>query len=492
MKRFLLIMFALSVTFISKSQLTIISVSQDTVCEGAKITLTVHIGPDKSMFYDSLMSFGYSFAPDSIRMTPFMCSSGFCYTFSDSFNIYIDSTMINQDRTFKLITVNNIQDSFRLLVQQMTKYQSSGAVNFTWGNVPQYNSNSEAIYQNLYFPLVYVDSVRSFCANTQIALLAIASSGQGIYCWSNSFGGNDTGQVVIAPFGNFISGFANLFNCIYVDTTSKCRSLQGTTILYQKQHPNQDICVVTLDSSFTHNVIIWDKNQPLDTVTTAAIDSFFLFRGSQRILSQPFSSYSSYTDFSADIALQSWTYSVAAHDVCLSGTTTNAISTMFQEQPNNGDITWYPYTGGTVGTYSVMRDALGNGNWTLLDTISAYSTTITVHDTNAVTYPNTKYQIEANGGSCNPRNTYTLYSNVRSVQATGIETLNIPDITFYPNPVNDILHISEAQSHILITSMEGKKIMDKYDSGKSIDVSGIHAGIYLLSLNGSISKLIKY
>ncbi len=97
--------------------------------------------------------------------------------------------------------------------------------------------------------------------------------------------------------------YSNVYHCTYIDTSKHCGSATVTTHVVIKQTPIQDICVVTLDSTLSYNMLVWDKAQPTDTVTSALIDSFFIMRGSQQISSQPYSAYSTYTDYNADISL---------------------------------------------------------------------------------------------------------------------------------------------------------------------------------------------
>jgi hypothetical protein len=250
-----------------------------------------------------------------------------------------------------------------------------------------------------------------------------------------------------------------------------------------------------LDSTLTHNVIIWDKTQTIDTSQTPLIDSFFIIRNSQKISSQPFSAFSSYTDFNADISLQAWTYSITVFDGCgLEGAGGNIITTMFQEQPNNGDVTWYPYMEGSNAistTYSVLREADGSSNWTLLDTVTAVSSPITIHDTSATIPLNTKYRVEANGGSCVPRSAYTIYSNVGEVGATGINSISSYLNEIYPNPATSMIHLPKGNLHLILSDVTGQKVDEVFNSGSTLDVSWLTPGVYFLTYDAHTVKLVK-
>jgi hypothetical protein len=168
----------------------------------------------------------------------------------------------------------------------------------------------------------------------------------------------------------------------------------------------------------------------------------------------------------------------------------NTVSTMFQLQPNNGDITWYPYNGATIGTYSVYRDATGNGNWTLLDTISSGGTTITVHDTNQVISPSTKYRVEAQSGNCTPRSIYTVYSNIRSAGPTGIATIDDVSLLIYPNPTSGILYFSDKLDCVTISDISGQ-IISSYKNITQADISGLSSGLYFVTMDGKTKRVVK-
>lgn len=80
----------------------------------------------------------------------------------------------------------------------------------------------------------------------------------------------------------------------------------------------------------------------------------------------------------------------------------------------------------------------------------------------------------------------------------GIIFLNTNDITnkdknlkLYPNPVKDILHFSENVSVVKITDLSGKDVRQFNLSGKSIDVSKLPKGIYLISISTKDGKLVR-
>lgn len=66
-------------------------------------------------------------------------------------------------------------------------------------------------------------------------------------------------------------------------------------------------------------------------------------------------------------------------------------------------------------------------------------------------------------------------------------------ISVYPNPVKDMFTIKSRQgSSYTITDMNGKQLQHGLFAGKiSIDISAYAAGVYLLDVNGDVTRLVK-
>jgi hypothetical protein len=84
-----------------------------------------------------------------------------------------------------------------------------------------------------------------------------------------------------------------------------------------------------------------------------------------------------------------------------------------------------------------------------------------------------------------------------AVVVTGVERLR-SSVKIYPNPVDDVLHISsgnDAALKITITDINGTIVMAVPHDERSIDVSRLPSGIYFLQLqnvNGiHVYKVIK-
>ena len=136
-----------------------------------------------------------------------------------------------------------------------------------------------------------------------------------------------------------------------------------------------------------------------------------------------------------------------------------------------------------------------------LSTVSPYSgyqwflNTVTIPGANGRTYiPHStgSYRVEvtdANG--CVGFSTAFLVDNV------GVAQINKADISLYPNPATEVLHIdAPATVRGVISSMDGKVIIDQQNA-KEIDIHRLSGGVYLLALydeHGNrvlVDKLIK-
>jgi hypothetical protein len=119
-KSFLTILLVMTL-FTARSQVTIVSVSPDTVCSTGTFiaTVIIHFGPDRSMFTDSLRVSGYVFPPDTFKYTPYLAG----HTFPDSLSFYFDSTMLNTTRTISFTSSAHDTGAFHLI--DTTRYYNS-------------------------------------------------------------------------------------------------------------------------------------------------------------------------------------------------------------------------------------------------------------------------------------------------------------------------------------------------------------------------------
>lgn len=63
-------------------------------------------------------------------------------------------------------------------------------------------------------------------------------------------------------------------------------------------------------------------------------------------------------------------------------------------------------------------------------------------------------------------------------------------ITVYPNPAKDVLHFSEEVSNIKITDLSGKTAKEFSAFGKSVNVSGLAKGVYMIMATSKSGKVV--
>ena len=89
---------------------------------------------------------------------------------------------------------------------------------------------------------------------------------------------------------------------------------------------------------------------------------------------------------------------------------------------------------------------------------------------------------------------YSVYINNRNSSTRGLETRK--ELTIYPNPVEDICHISLSGNDnqpldIRIIDIQGKLIMKKVISGSELNLSQLKTGIYFISINDATKTYTK-
>ncbi len=85
----------------------------------------------------------------------------------------------------------------------------------------------------------------------------------------------------------------------------------------------------------------------------------------------------------------------------------------------------------------------------------------------------------------------TVYSN----QNLSLNEISSNEVKLYPNPINDILYLSNLNSFekfsIRIYDMKGQLILKKFlETERILDLSHLSSGVYLLSLIDSSNKII--
>lgn len=297
---------------------------------------------------------------------------------------------------------------------------------------------------------------------------------------------------------------------VIANGTSCANSLpQILTATISPPAPVVSMCLISVDTLSTHNVIYWEK--PI----TALIDSFFIYReittnNYQKVGAVAYEDYNEYHDYSADPNTTTYKYKVSVLDTCgFESAKSGFHNTIHLQNNGNGNLAWTQYgienSGNPVTFYRVYRDDFGTNNFQPINTsIPGGNTTYT--DVNYAAYPNARYVVDVNWDiSCTPFRssvTTTRSNRWQNNITVGIEDEFENMVLIYPNPASDIITIEFPEtlniSGFEITNMLGQTIYSevfslKGNTKKQIDVSGFAEGIYLLEMqtvNGNMNKKI--
>lgn len=256
------------------------------------------------------------------------------------------------------------------------------------------------------------------------------------------------------------------------------------------------ICIVTVDSSSTKNVVIWEKP------VTTAIDSFRIYRdvvgNYVHIASQPYAAFSVFVDSTPGVnpQLTSYRYKISQVDTCGN----DSVLSPFHEtihltvSPGAGieiNLVWDGYEGLAFNYYRILRDSTILDNWEVIDSVSSTNFTYT----DLTPPPNSRFVIEVvMDSSCNPTRSPILVtrSNVDDL-TTSVEERDMSDnrVHLFPNPTTGQFTISNWQlaQKIEIYDLFGRLLLST--NKPQVDMSSYPAGIYFVKAGQAVRKLIK-
>jgi serine/threonine-protein kinase len=368
-------------------------------------------------------------------------------------------------------------------------------------------------------PTVSISGDTSLCKGPDLLTATPAGNAPFTYSW-NTTGTHDTVMVTVAKTYS-----------VTVTDVNGCVG-KGTYVVKTDSVPLVQICVVSVDTGSTHNVVVWDKTG------VTRIDSFKLyFMNSaskwQLIKAVPFSAPGYIVDTTSidDPNKGTVRYCLTGVDSC--GSEEHFAASPWQNTTyiiNNGSGTFsWSGTGylkkgvaQPVLTYYMYRDSLSNGNWKLIDSVSGTQNTRT--DPAYASYPKARWRIDAllndsvSSGCTVPvlrpikAKTYnTSHSNTANTttvtKVTSISSSSPNSILIYPNPSNGVFTIDVKgigdKEYVEVYNVLGEKvysiIANSYqliaNSYIEINISNQSSGVYFVKVTTSTSsqvvKLVK-
>jgi len=275
----------------------------------------------------------------------------------------------------------------------------------------------------------------------------------------------------------------------------------------------QNICVVTVDSTSTKNVIWWEKP------TNAPIDSFRIYRDISSVFtyvgSTSYNELSTFTDSTVgvDPNLTSYRYKISVLDTCgMESDTSDYHKTMLLQVspaiPSGYNLDWDDYLGMTATEYKILRDTTGTGNfWQAIDSVGFAITAYT----DPIPWDTVSYVIETDhptGCTATLKNPLPMGSNLNSSRSntyrtgdsTAVSVNNISNefsVNIFPNPSNgmftlDLKNNNSGSAIIKVYKVLGEKVYEEALTLKGTDnrntislPSGSGQGVYYLQISTS-------
>ncbi|WP_341900415.1 T9SS type A sorting domain-containing protein [Fluviicola taffensis] len=320
--------------------------------------------------------------------------------------------------------------------------------------------------------------------------------------WSN---GATTEDLLNVPSANYV--------CTATVANTGCRAIKGWNIPVVKPL-RQDLCIITVDSVTTTNLLVWEKVQPI------GIDYYNVYRETSTqgeyvlIDTVNFSNISLFNDVIASPAERSWSYKLGAVNVCgEEGPLSIAHRTIHLDLLDLGNnsvkVNWNAYEGTSAFTdYIVWRYTTANG-WEQAGTVS--SSTLSFTDGVAYATPGLDYMVEFaltewcsaekaqdfnTVRSNRERGQFAAGQGVDGASSNSIGENYLNNIGIYPNPTSDKLtFVQEGNEQVTynILSLSGQLMQTTQSSQTNtvLDLSPLNAGVYLVELKMNDIKITK-
>lgn len=321
---------------------------------------------------------------------------------------------------------------------------------------------------------------------------SVVTGTEGSYEWTTPVISSDQCLVrVMDYYLNFVSDTSNMFTII--------------------TFPETPICMVSVDSTTNHNIIVWEK--PVSDL----INKFVIYKESDEaniyevLGTVDYANEAVITDTNSNPTIKSYRYKLgfedAAGNIFPAGDLHQTIHlTINQGVGNSWNLIWTSYIGFDVASYNIYRKA-GNGNYEQIATISASFNSYTDLGAPAGDVYYIAEVINPNGCNTAARagNYSSSYSNVATNNVLGV---NDPAkeiiVSVYPNPADDRLNVTAGEtlkgrvkieiSNLLGETVYVNEIPDiRAKSSFSINTTSFKEGLYVLKISsdaGSISKKI--
>ncbi len=375
---------------------------------------------------------------------------------------------------------------------------------FVYGNVEGSQGTNSDIATLKYcdLPAVHVITYghTSICLNSSVNLGTSGITGGGNVEWSNGSASNTV--ITIGTSGTYYYTYTELDGCSE-NSDSVHISIKGAPATVQ-------ICMVTVDSLSTHNIITWDK-----TTATPDVVGFKMYREDLTNIytylgSVSIDSLSEYHDYGANPNVTTKRYKISTLDSCGNESVqSNYHNTIYIVNVGNGQYLWNPIytienTPNPVSSYVLLRDDNNTGNFQQI--ASTAGTSNTLNDVNYANFPNGNWRVDALGFNCNPTqrlsggNNSNLaarvksHSNQSNNRVSGINKLvDNGTVNVYPNPSTGSIVIVNTQKadEMKITDVLGNIIYETKLPDVKTTLSIQNSGVYFITVISGKEACVK-
>lgn len=278
----------------------------------------------------------------------------------------------------------------------------------------------------------------------------------------------------------------------------------------------QPICLVTVDTSTTTNLIVWERTE------TSGIDHYNIYRESDLagnyllIDTVKAASLSYFNDVVASPMDRSWRYKISAVNACGAESPISTehktlhLNTILNTGNGSFDVLWDDYEGsGNVNGYVVWRKT-DQAGWSPASGTIALGTSF-YNDVPPPGSTGVDYYVEMllnsfctaekaqdfnTTRSNRERGQFAAGDGVDGASSNGIDENYLDEITMYPNPAREELTFVQPSNETItyrITDLSGKEVSTttSMDSKVSIQLNDIQSGIYLVEIRSAGSKVTK-
>lgn len=353
-------------------------------------------------------------------------------------------------------------------------------------------------------PAIALNSISDLDCNgagSTIDISVFAAGGTPTYSWSN---GATTEDITVTQEGNYT---------VTVTGAGGCQAIE----VYSVDHASpagQTICMVTVDSIYSVNQVVWEKPSSTD------ISHFNIYRESSQnglyynVGSVDYDSLSLFTDYVANPMITAWRYKISVVDFCGEESSLSESHKTIHLNQNLGlggtiNLIWDQYEGFNYTTYDIIRYTASAG-WQVVGNVSSANSSYT--DPTPPTDSTLFYVIQvtptdpciatraANNNSTRSNRSQNPVAPPDSGGTTGVHEIGLLEgFAVYPNPNNGLFTFAadfagEEEAYVSVVSVDGKSIVNFTINGtigryqRTLDLSHVAGGVYFIRVQSATSS----